>query len=183
MNQFFLRDDPKLFEEKFEEKNRDKFMWLISADKIFSSKIQETKDKKEYTNFAQFYHIEYMIYKSFLFDQTKTAESSVFAKEVHIYMPPGSHCAMLEGRMAKSVIIPKIVIHKVDNINGKLFALEKKEFNQCIINAFGLKDSMIGFSFRYTSLSDSYAKFKPDGSQEGSAAVQIDLVKWEIKQS
>ncbi len=183
MNQFFLRDDPKLFEEKFEEKDRDRFMWLISADKIFSSKIQETKDKKEYTNFAQIYHIEYEIYKSFLYNQTKTAESSVYAKEVHIYMPPGSHCAMLEGRMAKSIIIPQITIHKVRNINGKLSALEKKEFKQCVINSFGLRDSIIGFSFRYTSLNDSYTKFNLDGSQGGNAAVQIDFVKWEIKSS
>ncbi len=183
MNQFFLKDDPKLFDEKFPEESRDRFLWLRSADKIFSSKIQETKDKKEYKNFAPLYHIEYMVYKSFLYDQTKTAESSVYAKEVHVYMPSGVHCAMLEGRMAKSMIIPQITIHKVRRINGVLTTLEKKEFKQCVINSFGLKDSMIGFSFRYTSLNDSYTKFKPDGSQEGSAAVQIDLVKWEVKSS
>ncbi len=177
MNQFFLRDDPKLFEEKFADEESDRFIWLISADKIFSSKIAN------FTNFARFYHIEYMIYKSFLYDQTKTAESSVYAKEVHVYMPSGSHCAMLEGRMAKSVIIPQITIQKVRNVSGKLSALEKKEFKQCVINSFGLRDSMIGFSFRYTSLNDSYTKFKADGSQEGSAAVQIDLVKWEVKSS
>lgn len=177
MNQFFLRDDPKLFGEKFANEERDKFMWLISADKIFSSKITD------YTDFAQLYHIEYMIYKSFLYDQTKTAESSVCAKEVHIYMPSGSHCAMIEGRMAKSVIIPQITINKVCLINGKNVTLEKKEFKQCVINSFGLRDSMIGFSFRYTSLSDSYTKYKLDGSQEGSAAVQVDLVKWEVQSS
>jgi len=177
MNQFFLRDDPKLFEEKFEEKTSDEFMWLISSDKIFSSKIPD------FTDYARLCHIEYIIFKSFLYDQTKTAESSVCAKEVHIYMPSGSHCAMLEGRMAKLSLIPSITIQKVKNINGKLTSLEKKEFKQCVINAFGLKDSMIGFSFRYTSLNDSYTKFKEDGSQAGNAAVQIDFVKWEVKSS
>ena len=138
MSQFFLKDDPGLFEEKFEEKIRD-YKWLISADKIFSSKIEK------FTDFAELYHIEYMIYKSFLYDQTKTAESSVYAKEVHIYMSPGIHCAMLQGRMAKSVIIPKITINKVKHIEGKLSILEKKEFKQCMINAFGLRDDTIGF--------------------------------------
>lgn len=177
MNQFFLKDEPKLFEEQFPEEGRDRFMWLISADKIFSSEITN------FTNFAQLYHIEYMIYKSFLYDQTKTAESSVYAKEVHIYMPSGSHSAMLEGRMAKSTIIPQITIHKTCIIKGQNTTLEKKEFKQCVINSFGLKDNMIGFSFRYTLLSDSYVKFKKNGTQEGSVATQIDLVKWEVKSS
>ena len=176
MNQFFLRDDPKLFEEKFDVIS-DNHVWLISADKIFSSEIEN------YTNFAKLYHIEYFIYKSFLYDQTKTAESSVYAREVHINMQSGVHCAMLEGRMAKSVIIPQITIQKVRFLNKKITILEKKEFKQCVINAFGLKDDLIGFSFRYTSISDSYSKFKPNGTQGGSAAAQIDLVKWEIKQS
>ncbi|MBO7454730.1 MAG: hypothetical protein K5766_02945 [Alphaproteobacteria bacterium] len=176
MSQFFLKDDPGLFEEKFEEKIRD-YKWLISADKIFSSKIEK------FTDFAELYHIEYMIYKSFLYDQTKTAESSVYAKEVHIYMSPGIHCAMLQGRMAKSVIIPKITINKVKHIEGKLSILEKKEFKQCMINAFGLRDDTIGFSFRYTSLNDSYNKFNPDNTSAGNAGVQIDFVKWEVKSS
>lgn len=174
MSQFFLKDDPGLFEEKFEEKIRD-YKWLISADKIFSSEI------KKFTDFAELYHIEYMIYKSFLYDQTKTAESSVYAKEVHIYMEPGIYCAMLQGRMAKSTIIPQITIDKVRPINGKLSVIEEKVFNQCVVNAFGIKDNMIGFSFRYTSLNDSYNKFNPDLSSAGNAGVQIDFVKWEVK--
>ena len=174
MSQFFLKDDPELFEEKFEEKVRD-YKWLVSADDIFSSEIANFK------NFAELYHLEYIIYKSFLYDQTKTAEISVYAKEVHIYMPSGTHCAMLEGRMAKSTIIPQITIDKVCPINGKLSILEKKEFKQCVINAFGLKDNTIGFSFRYLSLNDSYNKFNSDHTSAGSASVQIDLVKWEVK--
>lgn len=177
MNQFFLRDDPKLFEEKFEEGGVDEYLWIISADKIFKGAY------KDFPDYAKINHISYMMYKSFLYNQTKTAESSVFAKEVHIYMPPGSHCAMLEGRMAKSVIIPTITLQKVIVIDKKYTVLEKKEFKQCVINAFGMQDHLIGFSFRYTSLNDSYTEFKIDGTQEGSAAVQIDFVKWEIKSS
>lgn len=176
MNQFFLKDDLKLFEEKFDEIS-DKCIWLISADKIFSSTIEN------FTNYAKLYHIEYHMYKSFLYDQTQTAENSVYAKEVHVYMPSGVHCAMLEGRMAKSIIIPQITIQKVGFLSKKIAVWEKKEFKKCVINAFGLKDNVIGFSFRYTSISDSYSKFKPNGSQEGSAAAQIDLVKWEVKQT
>lgn len=176
MNQFFLKDDPELFKEKFGEKIRD-YKWLISADNIFSSEIDK------FTNFAELYHIEYIIYKSFLYDQTKIAGSSVYATEVHVYMPPGVHCAMLQGRMAKSITIPQITIQKVQSVNGKLSTLEKKEFKQCIINAFGLRDNTIGFSFRYTSLKSSYNKFNPDNTSAGNAVVQIDFVKWEVKSS
>ncbi len=177
MNQFFLKDNPKLFEEQFDEKGIDEYLWIISADKIFAGYY------KEFPDFARINHISYQMYKSFLYNQTKTAESSVFAKEVHIYMPSGSHCAMLEGRMAKSIIIPTITIQKISVKEQKQTVLEKKEFKQCVINAFAMQDHLIGFSFRYTSLNDSYTKFKEDGTQEGSAATQIDFVKWEIKAS
>ena len=180
MNEFFLKEDPKLFETEFKE-SRTECMWLISADKIFPHEFTIFTDKSEKVPCFQLYHLEFMIYKAFLFDQTKTAESSVYAREVHVYMPSGIHCAMLESRMAKAIIIPKITIFKSCTINGDLCALEKKEFNNCVINAFGMKDDLMGFAFRYTSLKDFYIQYKPDGTKEGSASTDIDLVKWEIK--
>lgn len=180
MNEFFLKEDPKLFETEFKE-NRTECMWLISADKIFPDEFTILTDKSEKVPCSQIYHLEFMIYKAFLYDQTKTAESSVYAREVHIYMPSGIHCAMLESRMAKATIIPKITIFKSCTINGTLNALEKKEFNNCVINAFGIKDDLIGFAFRYTSLKDFYIQYKSNGTKEGSATTDIDLVKWEIK--
>ncbi len=182
MNEFFLKEDPKLFEEKF-KKDRTECMWLISADKIFPDQFTILTDKAEKVPCAQLYHLNFMIYRSFLYDQTRTAESSVYAREVHAYMPSGIHCAMLESRMAKAAIIKTITIYKSCTIDGTLCALEKKEFNNCVINAFGIKDDLIGFAFRYTALKDFYVQYKPNGTKEGSASTDIDFVKWEIKSS
>ena len=182
MNEFFLKEDPKLFEKEF-KKDRAECMWLISSDKIFPDEFTILSDKSEKVPCSQLYHLEFMIYRSFLYDQTKTAESSVYAREVHVYMPSGIHCAMLESRMAKAVIIPKITIFKSCTINGTLCALEKKEFSNCVINAFGMKDDLVGFSFRYTSLKDFYVQYKSNGTKDGSASADIDFVKWEIKSS
>ena len=74
-------------------------------------------------------------------------------------------------------------IFKSCNINGTLSSLEKKEFGNCVINDFGIKDDLIGFAFRYTSLKDFYIQYKSNGTKEGSATTDIDLVKWEIKSS
>lgn len=177
MNPFFLEEKQELFKNISSRKECSKYMWLISADKIFSS------DVDGFQEYSRLHHINYKIYKSFLFEETRTAESSVYAREVYVYMQPGCHCAMLEGRMAKSVVIPQITIQKTVTLNRKISVLEKKEFKQCVIHSFGIQDDEIGFSFRYRSFSDSYTDYKSDGTQKGSAAVQIDLAKWEIQES
>ena len=123
------------------------------------------------------------LFKNEILEKPKTAESSICSKEVHVYMPTGCHCAMLEGRLAKSVIIPQITIVKTLPINRVISELEKKEFKQCVIHAFGVQDDVIGFSFRYRSFADSYTSYDGAGLQSGNAAVQIDLTKWEIKDS
>lgn len=177
MNPFFLEEGQKTFNDFPKDTKSSNYTWLISADKVFSSDIEGFEE------YARIHHIKYNIYRSFLFEETKTAESSVCAREVHIYMCPGSHCAMLEGRMAKNVIIPKVTIQKIMANRGTTSVLEKKEFKQCVISSFELQDDEINFSFRYRSFSDSYTDYKNGGEKKGSAAVQIDLAKWEIKES
>ena len=172
MNQFFSNDLG--FSESKYEKDRAECKWIISADDIFSSKFQG------FEKYAELYHIEYFIYRSFLYDQPEIAESSILAKEVHISMPSGIHSAMLEMRLAKAQKIKEIVIKKVGLINNKNTVFEDKKFGNCTINTFGLKDEMIEFSFIYTSIHDTYSKLFPQGSKSGSAAAKIDLVKWEI---
>ena len=177
MSKFFLKENPELFSGRPDEPTQKCYEWIISADKIFSSEIDGLKD------YARIDHIDFMIYKSFLFEEAKTAEGSFCAKEVHIYMPSGCHCAMLESRMAKNVIIPTITIKKIANVNKKDTVLEIKEFQQCVIRAFGIRNDIIGFAFRYRVFKDQYNNYDAEGVQKGSAAAQIDFVKWEIKES
>ena len=66
MNEFFLKEDPKLFETEFKE-DRSDCMWLISADKIFPQEFTILSDKSEKVPCFHLYHIEFMIYKAFLY--------------------------------------------------------------------------------------------------------------------
>ncbi len=177
MSRFFFKENPELFLGNPAEPKQKSYDWIISADKIFSSEIEG------FTDSARIYHINFMIYKSFLFEESKAAESSICAKDVHIYMGSGCHCAMLEGRMAKAVIIPCITVQKISNINKTTTVLEKKEFKQCVIRSFGVQDDVIAFSFRYRTFSDQYNNYNSKGVQTGNAAVQMDFVKWEIQES
>lgn len=172
MGQFFA-EHLGASESKY-EKDRAECKWIISADNIFSSKFEG------FEKYAELHHIEYFMYRSLLYDQTQTAESSIFAKEVRISMPSGIHCAMLEMRLAKAQKIDEIIIKKVGVLNKKNTVFEDKKFMNCTINTFGLKDEITEFSFIYTAVHDTYLKFFTPGSKSGSAAAKIDLVKWEI---
>lgn len=171
MSQFFS-EHLGASESKY-EKDRAECKWIISADDIFSSKFEG------FEKYAELYHIEYFMYRSLLYDQTQTAESSIFAKEVRINMPSGIHCAMLEMRLAKAQKINEIIIKKVGLLNKKNTVFEDKKFKNCTINTFGVKNEIVEFSFIYTSVHDTYSKFL-QGSKSGSAAAKIDLVKWEV---
>jgi len=153
------------------------FDWIISADKIFSSSMEG------FTDFAKFFNMEFHVSRFSLFDGSKSSDSAVSARDVKIYIGSGRHCAMLQGRMAKGVVIPKITIKKVTRLMGEIATLEVKEFEQCLIQSFSVIGKVSAFSFRYSSYSDSYTDFKEDGTKLGTAATQIDLAKWEIKDS
>ncbi|MCR5224694.1 MAG: hypothetical protein K6C34_01295 [Alphaproteobacteria bacterium] len=176
------------------------FDWFISADKIFASNVEGFKD------YSKFYEMEFRVARSSLFDfnrrkdnsdvdwelrmekdgwfnKTKVSDSAIVADDVKIYMAPGRHCAMLQGRMAKGVVIPKITIKKTQYISGEIAVLETKEFLKCVIQSFERKGELVTFTFRYITFSDSYTDFKEDGTKLGNAAAKIDLSSWKIENS
>ena len=153
------------------------FDWYISADKIFACNV------KGFEQYCKFYDLEFRIVRSSLFDKVKVADSAVMAEDVKIHMGPGRHCAMLQGRMAKGVVIPKITLKKTQYISGEIEVLETKEFSQCVIQSFERKGELVTFAFRYTSFSDSYTDFKEDGTKLGNAATKIDLADWKVENS
>jgi hypothetical protein len=153
------------------------YNWYISADKIFGSDVEELED------FSKIFGIEFHISRFSLFDGAKSSDSAVSARDVKIYMGSGIHCAMIQGRLAKGIVISKITIKKATSLKGKFEILETKEFSQCVIQSFSIVGDTISFSFRYSSYSDSYSSFDLDGTSKGKAATKIDLAKWEVEDS
>jgi hypothetical protein len=151
--------------------------WYISADKIFHSEIEALKD------FSKILSMEFHIERFSLFDKAKVSDSAVLSRDVRIYMGSGKHCAMIQGRLAKGVVIPKITVKKTTTLMKKIETLETKEFSQCIVQSFSVVGDIVVFSFRYSSYSDSYTDFSEKGTKAGNAAVSIDLAKFEIKDS
>ncbi len=148
---------------------------LISSDEIFSSNIEG------FQKYTPILHIEYRLYKSFLYGENLASAVMLNAEEVSIDILSGCHCAMLIGRMAKSIVIPNITIVKILTSNSKNNITEKKEFKNCVIQSFKMQDNLVNFSFRYSSFKDEYKDFKLDGMQKGNAAVQVDLIKWKVE--
>lgn len=134
-------------------------------------------------DFSRISCMEFGISRFSLFDEDKNFDSAVLARDVKICMGPGSHCPMILDRLTKQSVIPKITIKKTASLMGKVETLETKEFSQCPIQSFSIMGDDIYFSFRYSSYSDSYTKFAEDGSKSGTAAVKIDLAKWEAEDS
>jgi hypothetical protein len=170
-NPFFTKDISP------EENLESSYSWYISADKIFKSNIPG------FTDFSRIFGIEFQISRFSLFDGSKSSDTAVAAKDVKIYMKSGTHCAMIQGRLSKGVVIPKITIKKNAVLIGKTETLETKEFSQCVIQLFSVVGDVVSFSFRYSSYSDTYTDFDDAGTNKGTAATQIDLAKWEIKDS
>ena len=150
--------------------------WLISADKIFSSAVNEFKD------FSRFFDIEFAIRRSSITSNGKSSDSYVCAEEVKIFMPVGRYCAMLLSRLGNKALISKIIIKKMTYMSNKLTPIEEKEFQNCSIQSFSRKGDVIAFTFRYNSFSDAYTEFKPDGSKLGTSAANIDLVTWKVEE-
>ncbi len=176
MQKFFSTENSPIHAEKIDNE-ANKCLILISSDDIFSS------DKKDFEKYAQVSHFEYSLSKSYIYGEKKVTSVMLNAEEVKVTMPPGCHCAMLIGRMGKSIVMPKITIVKVIIVNGKSTILEKKEFEKCVIQTFKMENDVINFSFRYSSFRDSYNDLKHDGTQKGNAAVQVDLIKWRLDNS
>lgn len=173
---FFYDYEECLDDKSIINKNSQQFNWLISADKIFSSNIENFQD------YSKFLGLEFRINRFSLFDKVKVTDSAVNASDVKIYITPGRHCAMLQGRMSKGVVIPKITLKKTKSIEGKLEVLESKEFSKCTIQSFERLGEIVIFSFRYTSYSDTYTDFKDNGVKIGTAATNVDLASWKIKE-
>jgi hypothetical protein len=172
-NSFFTKDIlPKEISDK-----ESAYLWYISADKIFKSNAEGFND------FARIFGIEFYVSRFSLFDGSKSSDSAVAAHDVKIYMEPGIHCAMIQGRLAKGIVIPKITVKKTTFLMGKNETLESKEFSQCVIQSFSSVGDVISFSFRYSSYSDTYTDFDENGTNKGTAATKIDLAKWEIEDS
>ena len=142
--------------------------WYISVDKIFSS------DTEGLENFAKFYGVKFQISKISSQNRNGNLNSAVALQEVKIYIGSGSHCAMIQGRMAKSVMIPKIVIKKVSLLMGKIDILVEMEFSNCVIQSFSIVGEVVFFTFCYMSCYYSYTEFNEDGTERGSVADQVD---------
>jgi hypothetical protein len=177
-----LEDFGKLFSKKNSvreplNESSSIYDWYISADKIFGGGPDGLED------FARIFGIDLHISRFSLFDGAKSSDSAVAARDVKIYMGSGTHCAMIQGRLAKGVVIATITVKKTAILMGKLEILETKEFSQCVIQSFSIVGDTVCFSFRYSSYSDTYAQFGEDGTSKGTAATKIDLAKWEVEDS
>ena len=157
--------------------NLPSYKWLISSDKIFSSKIEK------FTNCAEFLYMEFQVARFGTFEGNKFAESIVSANDVKIYMRPGSYCAAIQGKMAAGTVISKITLQKIVSNFSAVVVLEEKTFSSCVIQSFSRIKETVCFSFRYASYSDSYTDYGGDGSKIGTSAVNVDVTKWEIKES
>jgi hypothetical protein len=173
-NSFFLGN---ILPEKSLNKDSLSYDWYISADQIFSS------DVDGFENFSKFFGMEFQISRFSLLDNSKVSDTAVLARDVKIDIGSGSHCAMIQGRLAKGVVIPKIIIKKVTSLMKKLESIETKEFFQCVIQSFAVIGENILFTFRYSSYSDTYTDFSEDGTNLGTAATKIDLAKWKVEDS
>jgi hypothetical protein len=173
-NPFFFKDYP--FPAALKKKSPS-YNWYISADQIFRSNTEGLE------KFSKFFGMEFRISRFSLFDGEKSFDSAVSAKNVKIYMGAGGHCAMIQGRLTKGIVIPKIIIKKTAVLMGKTEILETKEFSKCVIQSFLLIGEVVSFSFRYSSYADSYTDFNEDGTVRGTTASKIDLIKWEVENS
>ena len=84
--------------------------WYISADQIFKSDIEGFED------FARIFKMEFNVARFSRFKESRSFGSATTKQDVKIYMGSGVHCAMIQGRLAKGVTIPKITIKKTATI-------------------------------------------------------------------
>ncbi|MDR1375786.1 MAG: hypothetical protein LBJ45_03165 [Holosporaceae bacterium] len=156
-------------------------MWIISADSVFKSEL------KGFEKYAKISGMHFSMSRVSIFDGEKTSDSAISAKNTKIHMTSGVHCAIIQTRMAKKAVIPKISIKKLIMLSGNLEVVEEKEFSKCIIHSFyqifSKDEEEITFTFSSSSFSDAYHEIKKDGVKGGNAAVKIDLAAWKIEDS
>jgi hypothetical protein len=145
------------------------YEWLISAEKIFKSKIIG------FVEFTTIIDLEFDVVQQQVKCTEKSTDPSIVLKRVKIFMTPGSHCAMLQGRMAKGIIIEKITLIKTATVNEKREIIESLEYSHCVIDTFAIYGNEAAFSFQYISCSYSYTEFKADGVRVGNATGKIGL--------
>jgi hypothetical protein len=158
-----------------QQNQQGQYQWLISADKIFSSEWEDFED------YLRFFDLDFSIYKFSMSAEGKASDSSICAETVKIYIPNGSHCAVIQSHLAQGKEIEKIILKKVSVKLNDTAILEEKEFSKCFVQTFARKRERAVFSFRYSSYKDTYTDFKADGTKKGTAGVSIDFIKWEIK--
>ncbi|MBR1734156.1 MAG: hypothetical protein IJ730_01700 [Alphaproteobacteria bacterium] len=173
-NPFGINIDDLKSQKTMKDTPETEHYWLISADKIFESELEDYKE------FARFFSMEFEISRFSLFDGKKSSDSAVCAKDVKIYLPPSRFCAVLQSNLASGKEIEKIVLKKVGFIGEALQTIEEKEFTTCILQSFERRQEVASFTFRYKGYSDSYQDFKKDGSKSGKSATSIDLTTWKV---
>ncbi|MDR2723836.1 MAG: hypothetical protein LBB25_01350 [Holosporaceae bacterium] len=151
------------------ETGSGRYDWYITADKIFRSKVTGLE------NFAKIYGIKFQISKFSLLNGKKSSDSAMALQKVEVFLESGSHCAMIQGRMAKNAMIPKIIIKKISSSMGKIEILEEKEFSSCVIDEFSITGEIVSFSFHYLVCLDSYTDFHIDGTKYGNVANQVNI--------
>ncbi|MBE6447382.1 MAG: hypothetical protein E7015_02745 [Alphaproteobacteria bacterium] len=148
---------------------------LISADDIFSSEL------KGYEKYSRIIHVSNAFSRSVIYGGDKIADAMLNAEELQVEMFQGCHCAMLLGRLAKSVVISKITVLYTQLFSEERTEFCKKEFGKCVLQSFLEKDDICTFTAKYSSLNISYTDLKSDGTKRGSAAAQIDVLKWKVE--
>lgn len=161
--------DIDIFYEKSEE---TKFVWLISADNIFESRI------KGYEKYARFFYWDFSISKLSLFDEKRLSDSCIFAKDIKVYLEPSRFCASIQCYLTNGYKIPKLTMQKVITRSNIIEMKEKVECEECYIQSFERTREVACFSFRCTGYSDSYQDFGVDGKKLGKAATKISLTTW-----
>lgn len=164
------------YKKPYEYSESDDYTWLISADKIFSGPITA------FENFAEIYDLEFVVKEYSIVDGPKFADSLIQACDVIIEMPFGTHCPILQSRLAGRTVIKKLLINRVIKANKQPVPCEELVFEQVTIQSFMLNGKKVKFSFRYNSYSYSCTDLKIDGTKRGTTAVSINA-KWETKES
>ncbi|MDR0556000.1 MAG: hypothetical protein LBG20_03270 [Holosporaceae bacterium] len=145
--------------------NASRYNWYISADNIFKGKVKGLED------FSQIFVAEFNITKSS--PSERSSNPVMVMKGVKIYMPSGIHCAMIQGRLAKSIVIPKIILKRTSVINGKVEIIDEINFLQCIVVLFAIIGDAVSFCFQYASMSYTHTALRPDGNRAGQAMAEL----------
>lgn len=148
--------------------------WVISVDKIFSSKI------KNFTEYARIINLEFTINEFSLTDGPKFSDSVIQAQDVNILMPLGEHVVSIQKYLSMRTVMKKIVIKRLILVKSKLSVVDELTFSDAKFMSFSLQNELLAFAFRYHTYSYSYTGYDSDGAQAGASAMSVNA-KWEVK--